>query len=96
MIFKDVAMWQKRLSMVYALGVWTMITSYGYYRYSGRLGDTSQIEEESPYEANSKNVFHQSPHTKTVIIYKNDFVPYTTRIYDFVQSFIGGPGSGDS
>ncbi|XP_061833376.1 small integral membrane protein 26-like [Nerophis lumbriciformis] len=97
MTLKNVKNWHKGLSAVYALGVWTMIVSYGYYRYTGRLDDLpSQIEEESPDKTNPKNVFHQTAHTKTIIIYKNDFVPYTTRIYNFVQSFIGGPGSGDS
>ncbi|XP_061882181.1 small integral membrane protein 26-like [Entelurus aequoreus] len=96
MTLDDVQRWHKRLSAVYALGVGIMIGSYGYYRYTGRHDPPIQMEEEIPDESNPKNVFHKTAHTKTIIIYKKDFVPYTTRIYNFVQSFIGGPGSGDS
>lgn len=38
---------------------------------------------------------HETAHSKTVIIYKKDFVPYTTRIYNFLRPVSGEPGSGD-
>lgn len=40
-------------------------------------------------------VVYKTPHSKTVIIYKKDFVPFTTRIYNFIQSLGSEPGTGD-
>lgn len=31
-------------------------------------------------------VVYQTAHTKTIITYKKDFVPFTTRIYNFFKS----------
>ncbi|XP_028311312.1 small integral membrane protein 26-like [Gouania willdenowi] len=88
---KDVLKWRTRLSAVYALGVWTMIVSYGIFKYTGCLEDTSgkekqavKEEEENPYQ-----VTFNTAHSRNIIIYKKDFVPYTTRIYNFVKSFNG-------
>lgn len=36
---RDAARWSSRAAAVYALGVWTMIGSYAYFRYTGRLED---------------------------------------------------------
>lgn len=49
-------------------------------------------EEESEDE---NTVVCKSAHTKSVIIYKKDFVPYTTRIYNLIKSFSSEPGTGD-
>ncbi|XP_030006727.1 small integral membrane protein 26-like [Sphaeramia orbicularis] len=90
MKFNELKKWNTRASAVYAVGIWTMIGSYAYLKYTGKYDDfvkTDDIEE--PEDPNQ--VVYQSPHSKTVIVYKKDFVPYTTRIYNFTQSFIRGP-----
>lgn len=51
-------------------------------------------EEEEVLDPNT--VVYKSGHNKTVITYKKDFDPYTTRIYNFIKSFSDEPGSGDS
>lgn len=51
--------------------------------------------EELQETEGENTVVYKTPHSKTVIIYKKDFVPYTTRIYDFIKSFSSEPGSGD-
>ncbi|XP_061628136.1 small integral membrane protein 26-like [Phyllopteryx taeniolatus] len=100
MTLKDVTKWNRIVSTVYAMGVWTMIGSFAYFHYTGRFKnstDSAQNEEERTEKPKDRNeVLHQTAHTKTIILYKKDFVPYTTRIYNFFQSFTGGPSTGDS
>lgn len=50
-------------------------------------------EVEEPQDPNQE--VYKTAHTKTVIIYKKDFVPYTTRIYNLISSFSGDRGAGD-
>ncbi|XP_040892437.1 small integral membrane protein 26-like [Toxotes jaculatrix] len=96
MPFKDALKWNKRVSAVYALGVWTMIGSYAYYKYTGRYEDTAvQKEEEVEEQENPNKVVYQTAHSKTVMVYKKDFVPYSSRIYNFITSFSSQPGTGD-
>lgn len=46
-------------------------------------------------EEDGNTVVSQSAYMKSVTIYKKDFVPYTTRIYNFIKSFSSEPGTGD-
>lgn len=39
MKIRELLKWNNAVSAVYALGVWTMISTYGYLKYTGRLGD---------------------------------------------------------
>ncbi|XP_068452545.1 small integral membrane protein 26-like [Clinocottus analis] len=88
MDFKDVTKWNKRVSIVYAVGIWTMVGSYAYISYFGRNDDTSVKKKEEVEEPENPNqVVHQTAHCKTVIVYREDFVPYTTRISNFLRSF---------
>ncbi|XP_061685570.1 small integral membrane protein 26-like [Syngnathoides biaculeatus] len=100
MTLKDFTKWNRAVSTVYALGVWTMISSFAYFHYTGRFQnstDLAQNEEEKTEKSKDGNeVVYQTAHSKTIIVYKKDFVPYTTRIYNLFQSFTGGPGTGDS
>lgn len=58
--------------------------------------DSAQNEEAKARVPKNPNEFiYQTPHNRTIVVYKKDFVPYTTRIYNFVQSFTGGPGTAD-
>ncbi|XP_076584910.1 small integral membrane protein 26-like [Chaetodon auriga] len=96
MSFKDVAKWNVRASALYAAGVWTMICTYGYITYKGPRQDEPGKKEEVQVPENTNQVIYETPHSKTIIIYKKDFVPYTTRIYNFIKSFSSEPGSGDA
>ncbi|XP_041838734.1 small integral membrane protein 26-like [Melanotaenia boesemani] len=95
MNLKDIAGWNKKVSAVYAAGIWTMICSFVYYKYTGRFEDMPAIEDVEEPEDSNKHVY-RSAHNKTIIVYKKDFVPYSTRIYNLIKSFSGGPGPGDS
>ncbi|XP_029367053.1 small integral membrane protein 26-like [Echeneis naucrates] len=93
----EAAKWNKRAAAVYALGVWGMIGSFAFLKYTGRLEDTPVIKEEDVQEQENPNqVVYQSAYNKTVITYRKDFVPYSTRIYNFIRSFSSEPGTGDS
>ncbi|XP_071360516.1 small integral membrane protein 26-like [Trachinotus anak] len=96
MSLNDVAKWNKRASIVYALGIWSMIGSYAYFKYTGRYEDTQVSKEDAQKQEDPNQLVHQTVHTKTVITYKKDFVPYSTRIYNFIRSFSSEPGTGDS
>lgn len=39
MSINDVSKWHKRMSVVYAFGVWSMIASYAFFKYTGRYDD---------------------------------------------------------
>uniref|UniRef100_A0A3Q2YJZ7 Small integral membrane protein 26 n=1 Tax=Hippocampus comes TaxID=109280 RepID=A0A3Q2YJZ7_HIPCM len=93
MTLKDARKWNRSVSTVYVLGVWTMIGSVAYLYYTGRFKNSTEATTGVP--KNPNEFIYQTPHNKTIVVYKKDFVPYTTRIYNFVQSFTGGPGTAD-
>ncbi|KAJ8001877.1 hypothetical protein DPEC_G00173960 [Dallia pectoralis] len=95
MKIKEVLKWNVRVSMLYAFGIWTMLGTYGYYQYMGRNDEKTVVEEKETLP-NPREVTIQRPHMKTTIIYKENFVPYTTRIYNFLNSHRGDAASGDS
>ncbi|XP_077427592.1 small integral membrane protein 26-like [Vanacampus margaritifer] len=99
MALKDVRKWNKIASAVYTIGVWTIIGSLGYFYYTNRdkiNTHSARNEEENAEERENLNtIVYETAHNKTIIIYKKDFVPYTTRMYNFFQSFTGGPGTGN-
>lgn len=39
MSLNNVPKWHKRMSVVYAFGVWSMIASYAFFKYTGRYDD---------------------------------------------------------
>uniref|UniRef100_A0A665VA67 Small integral membrane protein 26 n=1 Tax=Echeneis naucrates TaxID=173247 RepID=A0A665VA67_ECHNA len=90
----EAAKWNKRAAAVYALGVWGMIGSFAFLKYTGRLEDTPGRTDSGSAVCNTNNRF--SAYNKTVITYRKDFVPYSTRIYNFIRSFSSEPGTGDS
>lgn len=45
---KDLVKWNTRVSALYALGIWTMISSYAYFKYTGRLQETPPGGGRSP------------------------------------------------
>ncbi|KAM7418399.1 hypothetical protein PAMA_015836 [Pampus argenteus] len=88
MSFKDLMKWNTRMSAVYAVGVWTMVSTYAYCYYTGRFEDKSAQNQNVEQEPENPNqVVHETAHSKTIITYKKDFVPYTTRISSFIKSF---------
>ncbi|KAI9527944.1 hypothetical protein NQZ68_025986 [Dissostichus eleginoides] len=88
----DLLKWNKRMAIVYATGIWTMVGSYAFYKYTGRLEDLQvKKEEEVPLPEDKTQLLFITEHSKTALVYQKDFVPYTTRIYNFISSF-NNPG----
>ncbi|KTF73576.1 hypothetical protein cypCar_00033115 [Cyprinus carpio] len=82
----DPVKWNRNASLVYAVGVWTML-GYAYYKYT--LGD-DKAKVEKVIEDNRPNVkIYETKHTRTTIIYKDDSVPYTTMLLNFIKSSYG-------
>ncbi|XP_034087708.1 LOW QUALITY PROTEIN: small integral membrane protein 26-like [Gymnodraco acuticeps] len=80
--------WNKRMAIVYATGVWTMIGTFIFYKYTGRYEDMPvKKEEEVPLPEDKTQLLFLTEHSKVVMVYSKDFVPYTTRIYNFISSF---------
>uniref|UniRef100_A0A087XWM2 Small integral membrane protein 26 n=1 Tax=Poecilia formosa TaxID=48698 RepID=A0A087XWM2_POEFO len=94
MTIKDPIKWNYRVSAVYALGVWTILGSYAFLKYTGRLDDPVVNQKFEEPENPNKHVY-ETAHSKTIIVYKEDFVPYSRRIYNFIKSLSGGSGAGD-
>ncbi|KAF3851853.1 hypothetical protein F7725_005208 [Dissostichus mawsoni] len=87
----DLLKWNKRMAIVYATGIWTMVGSYAFYKYTGRLEDLPVKKEEVPLPEDTTQLLFITEHSKAVLVYQKDFVPYTTRIYNFISSF-NNPG----
>ncbi|KAG7261661.1 hypothetical protein CRUP_023974 [Coryphaenoides rupestris] len=77
--------WNKRASLVYAAGVWAALGLVGYYVYMGDDVFNKVVKKEEKI-AEHLQVVHKTAHTETVVVYKEDFVPYTTRIYNYFFS----------
>ncbi|XP_051996802.1 small integral membrane protein 26-like [Xyrauchen texanus] len=81
----DPVKWNKRASLVYAVGIWTMFGGYGYYRYMHKNDPPIQMPMEE--EDNRPNVKkYETKHSKTTIVYKENFVPYSTRFLNLFRS----------
>lgn len=81
--------WYRRMSVVYGLGAWTLL---------GSLFLWSQKKNKLPggeVENMSKVELSEAPkgfYVETVVTYKEDFVPITSRIVNYLKSWTGGPG----
>uniref|UniRef100_A0A8D0YWU6 Small integral membrane protein 26 n=1 Tax=Sus scrofa TaxID=9823 RepID=A0A8D0YWU6_PIG len=77
--------WYRRMSVVYGLGAWTLL---------GSLFLWSQKKNKLPVE-NMSSELSEAPkgfYVETVVTYKEDFVPITSRIVNYLKSWTGGPG----
>ncbi|XP_069463634.1 small integral membrane protein 26 [Ambystoma mexicanum] len=89
----EVLRWKKRMSIVYAAGVWTVVSCFGYRYLKGRWWpQTSESPadcEELPTVFETKLEPKHEPFFTQEMVYKENFVPYTTRLYMFVKSILG-------
>uniref|UniRef100_A0A8C8E484 Small integral membrane protein 26 n=1 Tax=Oryzias sinensis TaxID=183150 RepID=A0A8C8E484_9TELE len=91
-MLNDFVKWNTRMSAVYALGIWTMVGSYATtFTVSPTISEQKKEVEEP---ADPDTHVYVTAHSKTTVTYKKDFVPFTTRIYNYVKSF-SEPGAAD-
>ncbi|XP_063056442.1 small integral membrane protein 26-like [Engraulis encrasicolus] len=79
----DALRWNKRASIVYALGAWSLFGSLVYYKYSHK--DDPEVKMEPVEEEEKPNVKnYKSTYNDTRVVYKEGFVPYSTRVMNFI------------
>ncbi|KAF0871108.1 small integral membrane protein 26 [Crocuta crocuta] len=83
--------WYRRMSMVYALGAWTVLGSFIFLGRKKSEVPGNDVEQKDV----AKNEMLEPPkgfYVETIVTYKEDFVPVTDRIVNFLKSWTGGPG----
>ncbi|XP_052039763.1 small integral membrane protein 26 [Apodemus sylvaticus] len=95
--------WYRRMSMVYALGAWSMLGSIFFLTRKQKVSDCEEQEDGSRNEiplstsedsdlaterAEPREVFS----VKTVLKYSENPVPATQRMLTYLKSWTGGPG----
>ncbi|XP_044775001.1 small integral membrane protein 26 isoform X2 [Neomonachus schauinslandi] len=79
--------WYRRMSVVYAVGAWTTLGSMFY------LGRKKRKPPEQ--KDVSRNEMLEPPkgfYLETIVTYKEDSVPVSDKILNFLKSWTGGPG----
>uniref|UniRef100_A0A8D3ADF0 Uncharacterized protein n=1 Tax=Scophthalmus maximus TaxID=52904 RepID=A0A8D3ADF0_SCOMX len=93
-IFSFFSTWEKE--MLYCVSHYIYPTSIVISQIKFLRKAKKEEEEEVVQEQEDPNqVVLQTTHTKTLMVYKKDFVPYTSRISKFISSFSGDPGTGE-
>ncbi|KAM5178452.1 small integral membrane protein 26 [Callospermophilus lateralis] len=83
--------WYRRMSVVYALGTWTLLGSTFYF-VQKKKPPGNEVEQKDV----STSEIPESPkqfYVETIVTYKEDFVPYTTKILEYLKSWTGSSGS---
>ncbi|KAM4772076.1 small integral membrane protein 26 [Rhinophrynus dorsalis] len=97
MKLKELHRWNFRLSVVYAVGIWTMVGSYVYIRMHSKKDEVvnipqSALEEElvdSLAVPEKQEERKTGPRVKNTVVYKENFVPFSSRVYNFVKPLFG-------
>uniref|UniRef100_H0XKG9 Small integral membrane protein 26 n=1 Tax=Otolemur garnettii TaxID=30611 RepID=H0XKG9_OTOGA len=96
--------WYRRMSVVYALGAWTLLGSVFIlnkkkHKLPEKDGESNLMEisddnEESQKNDSTNELLEPLPecYVETIVTYREDFVPVTDRILDYLKSWTGGPG----
>ncbi|XP_043098136.1 small integral membrane protein 26-like [Puntigrus tetrazona] len=77
--------WYRNASMLYAIGVWTVLGSlFCKYRFGDNVAKVEQVDDD---EHNVE--VYETKYTRTTIIYKKDSVPYSTMLLNYINSKFG-------
>ncbi|XP_069788448.1 small integral membrane protein 26-like [Narcine bancroftii] len=95
MKLKDLISWNMHVSMVYAIGIWTMFGTYTFLQFKKKresnieisAEDALQNEHQLPDEPEKKT---KKAFVETHIVVKEGFVPFSSRIYNYGKSFFDG------
>ncbi|XP_040851803.1 small integral membrane protein 26 isoform X1 [Ochotona curzoniae] len=96
---KQAALWYRRMSVVYAVGAWTVLGSVYLLNRKRKLADDKVEQKEVPApEASSPTSEILEPpkgfYVETTITFREDFVPITEKILNYWKSWTGGRGPG--
>ncbi|KAM5218486.1 small integral membrane protein 26 [Hipposideros larvatus] len=83
--------WYRRMSAVYALGTWTLLGSLFFFGRKKSEPEGGELEEK---DATIKEITEPPKgfYVETIVTYKEDFVPITDKILNYLKSWTGGPG----
>ncbi|KAM6144348.1 small integral membrane protein 26 [Erethizon dorsatum] len=88
--------WYRRLSVVYGLGTWTLFGSLFYF-YGKKKTPSESPEVEQNDLPRSESEIELEPlkgfYVETIVLYKEDYVPFTERIHNIVKKWTGDSGS---
>ncbi|XP_066553482.1 small integral membrane protein 26 [Amia ocellicauda] len=99
MTLRDVVKWNRRVSLLYAVGIWTMFGTYGYFQIRSKWSkkdDEEHINETPPVEQELADEYIPEPtaneskaqglRVKSTVTYRDNFIPYSSRICSYLQS----------
>uniref|UniRef100_A0A4X2K897 Small integral membrane protein 26 n=1 Tax=Vombatus ursinus TaxID=29139 RepID=A0A4X2K897_VOMUR len=96
------SIWYRRMSLVYLVGTWTMLGSICLSSWKRKqplakeeaLKDEDLAEEEELKDKDSveKPEPKRGFYVETIVTYKENFVPYSTRLSNYWKSWSNGPG----
>ncbi|XP_042189255.1 uncharacterized protein LOC103181675 [Callorhinchus milii] len=105
---RDIARWNVRVSLLYAVGVWTMLGSYGFFEMKRRREKRSTstappsapppeptCTEELREELQTNTVPEEDPVKTTIataITLKENYEPLSSRIYRYILGYSDKPG----
>ncbi|XP_038604454.1 small integral membrane protein 26 [Tachyglossus aculeatus] len=91
--------WYRRMAVLYAMGAWTTLGSAFLLHWMraqsqsqpqpAQTGDEEEGKEEHPPDIPDPR---KGFYVETTFTYRENFVPYTTRIFNLLKSLTGGPG----
>ncbi|KAM5245534.1 small integral membrane protein 26 [Ctenodactylus gundi] len=84
--------WYRRMSLLYGLGAWTLLGSLFYLHGKKK----PQGDEVKPEDVPTNDIIPELPkgfYVETIITYREDGVPVTERIQNYLKSWTGGRGS---
>ncbi|XP_073930354.1 small integral membrane protein 26 [Castor canadensis] len=82
--------WYRRMSVMYALGTWSVLGSLFFFsRSTAPSGNGVEQKDGSTIETPE---LPTGFYVETIVTYKEDFVPITQKILNYLKSWTGGPG----
>ncbi|XP_076970987.1 small integral membrane protein 26 [Tamandua tetradactyla] len=86
--------WYRRMCALYAIGAWSLLGSafftYGQKKSNPPEGD--KVEEQRDVSTIEIPEPPKGFYVETIVTYKEDFVPITDKILNYLKSWTGGPG----
>nr|XP_045013441.1 small integral membrane protein 26 [Jaculus jaculus] len=91
------SLWYRRMSMVYAIGVWSLLGSL--FLLNKREKESGDEVEKKDDPANEVLVTTSEIHeplkglyVETIVTYRKDYVPLSEKIHNYLKSWTGGSG----
>ncbi|KAM4842018.1 small integral membrane protein 26 [Thomomys bottae] len=87
MAAQSATVWYRRMSFLYALGTWSLLGSLFILNGKTSTGDEVEQKDDSIEKPEPRKGFY----VETIVTYKENFVPITDKILNYLKSWTGGP-----